>query len=132
MSDSLYLNWVRGNRVSLYAGITQSQEVAGYQFSGDYIDMYVPLAEIYKPSTEEVITEVQANTRAILIPTITLAPKRYRVQIEPNPALFEVADVQCASTSSEEDPVQARVYAKFYKNFNPQDLEYLVKLRIAS
>jgi len=129
--ESMYMNWARGNRVSVFGGITvdSADDVA---YSKDYIAMLVPLGEAYNVSTEEIVSVGKANSRLKLIPKLSIAPKKYRIQVEPNPLLYEVADVFHEKIIEPDSDSQPYIYVKFRREFDLSQLDYLVRLYLVS
>lgn len=124
--ESMYLNWARGNRVKVYAGIMNLPE--GVEYSSDYIAMYVPLAEGFNPSSEEIIAVGKANSRAVLLPAVQVKPAKYRIQVVPNPALYEYADVFHEPLIEPGSDSQPKLYVRFRKDLELDQLSYLVRL----
>ena len=129
--ESLYMNWARGNRINVYGGISPG-DTSGLQYSRDYIAMYVPLGEGFNQSSEEVISEGKANTRAVLLPSVRIAPKKYRIAVVPNPLLYEYADVFHEPLIEPDSDSQPKIYCRFRKDMPLDRLEYLVRLYLVS
>ena len=124
--ESMYLNWARGNRVKVYAGIMNLPE--GVEYSSDYIAMYVPLAYGFNPSSEEVVAIGKANSRAVLVPDLSVSPAKYRIQVVPNPVLYEYADVMHEPLLEPGSDSQPKLYVRFRKDLDLSELKYLVRL----
>lgn len=123
--ESIYLNWARGNRLSKYGGISEFTE--DMKYSNDYIALYMPLGECYIPSKESIVTEVKSGTRAILLPKVPVSPaNRYRIAVVANPELYEYAQVHYEALI--EPGGKLRLYAKFHKDMNVHELDYLARL----
>ena len=126
--DSAFLKWNRGNRISLYGGI-EVAEGHTLTYSGDTQALYVPLLEGYNPSKEEVVTEAKANQRLRLIPAVLINPNKHKIKVVPNPALLDVAEVNCPDIIESDEPdTQPVVTAKFFKDFKLSELDWIVKL----
>jgi len=126
--ESAYLKWNRGNRVNLYGGVKLAE---GFElkYSMDCQALYLPLLEGWNPSKEEVVGTAKRGMRLRLLPAGTINPVKHKVKVVFNPALIDVADVQCPDIiESDEGGTQPVVTAKFYKDFELSTLDWVVKL----
>jgi len=132
--ESAYLKWNRGNRVALCGGLEQAEEgTYTLRFSADSQAMYIPLSEGWNPTKEEIVTVAKPNQRLRLIPAFTIKPSKYKVKVCVNPALLNVAFVQCPDIIEiDEVDTQPVVVAKFYKEFDLTTLDYLIKLYLVT
>ena len=105
-------------------------------FSKDYYEVYVPLGAVIplsasKSESDIDPTDIQRNSRVRLEPACTLdVQERFRVEVDVNPALLEMADVSHIQMVSPLSGDQPHVYATFRKGADLSELEYLVRLRL--
>jgi len=126
--ESAFQKWNRGNRVSLYGGI-ETEPGFILTYSGDCQALYLPLRHGINISTDEVLMEAKRGQRLQLIPAATISPKKHKIKVVPNPALIDVANFQCPDIIESDEPgIQPVVTAKFYKDFDLTQLDWIVKL----
>jgi hypothetical protein len=126
--ESVFLNLVRGSRLSMYMGL-KMDEGAAYRFAKDYTYIEIPLAQLYNPSTEEVVTKATRNQRIQIIPACKVEIKgNYKILIKTNPVLQEVASCPSMILLDSGEAAPASFYATFHKDMSEKDLEWAVRL----
>ena len=123
--ESAFVHLGRGNRVYQCLGLSQDAE---YVFSRDYLSVELSLKEAYNPSTEELVGEAKRGNRLKLLPSGILAPRKEYLLVVPNKKLEEVAEMPGSFVIAPNSGDQAHFYAKFYKDYDLSQLDYLVKV----
>jgi hypothetical protein len=121
--DSVYRKWIRGSRSSMVT--MRANYVMDY--NRDYTSMYIPMAEAFNPSKEELVTEATANQLLRLIPACSVnLESGYKITVVPNPVLMEYALINYTPVLEAGD--QPMIIAKFHRSMDLSQLEYLVRL----
>lgn len=87
--DSVFLNLVRGNRLSTFLGLAMDGETS-YRFGKDYSYVEIPLGEIMDLDTEKLLRKngsIKKNTTVTLMAACTIDPRAYKVIVTTNPKL---------------------------------------------
>jgi len=120
MSVSI-IPWSTTGWYSSYGGVSED---AVLKRSVDKGVIYVGLADSLTDAEEP---EIKRGTKIALQPTSTCSPnRRYRVMVEANPALYDVASIQYEKIV-EHGSEGGVVYATFTKACDLSELEYLVR-----
>jgi hypothetical protein len=131
MLDSVFLNLVRGNRLTAYMGL--ELEIAGVvaevKYGKDYSYVEIPLAYAQAPDGST-MREVKRNQHVEIVPACTVNVRgQYRLLVEPNPALWADAVVQGSYYIQSETGKQ---YPSFYlqarRDIDLSTVEYAVRL----
>lgn len=126
--DSVFLNLVRGNRMSAYMGF-QSTEGKPYRNAPDYSYIEIPLDHMYNSATEEVQEKALRNQHIKLIPACKLDIRgSYKVLVIVNPALQEVSTCPSMMLLEPGDRGAPSFYATFRKDMAVGDLNWVVRL----
>ena len=119
------IKWNIPGWLTSYGGLDPEQ-TSQVSFSTDKTAAYVPCAYDQDEDGED-LTRIKKNSKVELVPVaLTIPAKRYRVMVECNPKLYEVAQVQYQKIV-EPDTQGGTVYCKFTKDFDLSELEYLVR-----
>lgn len=130
MDSTTWLNLVRGNRLSNIMGLQMSDGVP-YRFSKDYTFVEIPLAQLYNPSTEEVVDKATRNQRIRIIPACTtnLRSAGYKILVKVNPRIHDFGtctELRLIDTN-EEQPV---FHVQFHKDMDAKELDWAVRLHL--
>lgn len=124
--DSMFVNLVRGNRLSLYLGLEMLGEHA-YRFSKDYSYIEVPL--LHAENSEGVVDKALRNQHLKVIPAckFKVQGSRLKVLVKTNPLLQEVATAPTMYMIEEESgsPI---FYMTMRKDFDLSKLDWVVRV----
>lgn len=130
-NDTVFLNLVRGNRLSNYLGLVSLDETSAkkpYKFSKDYGCIEFPLYKAISGETGKNVRKVKAGTRVTLLPACEISPDIYRVLIEPHGILHKAATLSHKRIWEPGDKGQPEIFADFHDDFDLSDVPYLLKL----
>lgn len=127
--ESSFLNWARGNRLSMYAGL-KMEEGHEFKYASDYTYLEIPAVGFYDDKEEQVVDKGMRNQHLLVIPACTLNMKgMLKVLVEPCPELAAYGSVQAGyyihPGSGEKVP---SFYINLHKNCDISNIPYAVRL----
>lgn len=126
--DTVFLNLVRGNRLGMYMGL-KMEDGKPYRFAPDYTYVEIPLAQIYNPTTEEVVTKVSANQKVQIIPACTVrVASNYKILVKTNPKLQALANCPAMFLMDAGSDEHCSFYAHFQKSLDREEIDWAVRL----
>jgi hypothetical protein len=126
--DTVFLNLVRGTRLSNYMGLLMDEGVP-YRYARDYTYVEIPLAQLYNPSTEEVVEKATRNQKLRIIPACKVSPKgTYKLLVKTNPRLQEYATCPAMFLLDPSESEALSFYALFQKDMDSRELDWAVRI----
>ncbi len=127
--DTSYANWARGNRLTQYAGLQMAEGVP-LKYGADYAYVEVPADVLINAADGSRTDKALRNQSIIVVPACTLNVRgSYRIQVEPNPALWVFGPVQSQYYIHPESGLSTpSFYVYPRKDFDLADLQYAVRL----
>lgn len=129
MSDTSFLNILRGNREKQYLGLKMEEGVA-HSFASDYTYIQVPVLGFFLDADEKLVDKVLRNQYVQVLPACTIDVKgTYKILVEPNP---EIAKYGLFQASYYVHPGSGEIRPSFYfqarKDLNADELKYAIRL----
>lgn len=126
--DAVFLNLVRGTRLASYMGL-QMQEGVPYRYAKDYTYVEIPLAQLYNPSTEEVVEKASRNQKIRIIPACKVQPTgTYKLVVKTNPKLQEFATAPAMYMLDPGEGEGLAFYATFQRDMDSSELDWAVRI----
>lgn len=129
--DTSYLNWVRGNRITAYAGLAMETGYE-YKFGPDYTYLEIPALKFQSSGDKDLEDDQKGsrNQHLLLLPACVVNIKgQYRVEVEPNPELSKYGAVQPGYYIHPGTGEQAPgIYMNLHRNCDISELSYAVRL----
>lgn len=126
MSESVFLNVIRGNRMQL-----QMSEGFAVRNAKDYAYCEVPVEHFYNTSTEGVQTKAIKGQHIQVIPACKIQlDGKYRILVKTNPELQKVATCPTMFLLDLNEGEQPSFYATFRKDFELAHLDWAVRLYV--
>lgn len=131
--ETIWMKLVTGNRLTSIMGLKMDEGVP-YRFSKDYTYVEIPLAQLYNPSSEEVVDKALRNQKIRIIPACKLDLKgsTYKIFVKTNPKLQEYANCPALLMLDTQEGEQASFYATFQKDMDRKELDWAVRLYLTT
>lgn len=128
MSDTTFLNLVRGNRVTNYLGLHEDQ----VKFGPDYTYVELPAMHFLHADGEK--ADVAVRNQHLQLVVAAFQPHRlYKLLVVTNPELQRVATIPAMYlVDGANEEVGVEIWATFRKDFKLADLPWAVRLYLMS
>lgn len=128
MSDSVFMNIIRGNRLSSIVGLEMHPDVP-HKFAQDYAYVEIPFSSFYNPTTEEVQTKGTRNQHLRVLPACKINLRgNYRLIVKTNPILQEYGQAPAMFIIDPNDNQQPSFYVTLRKDMDGKELDWAVRM----
>lgn len=130
MSDTSFVNLVRGARLSAYMGLQMTEDYA-YKFGPEYVYVEIPVQHLFLMSEEKIVKEGKKNQRLAIVPACQINAKGVgsHVQVEPNYKLALYGDISPGYyVHTGEGVVVPTTYITLRKDIDLADIGYAIRL----